>query len=172
VGEGLALGAEVLDVGIGTGASLPHYPAGVRVTGIDLSPGMLELARRRAEQLGVAADLRVMDAQHLDFPDSSFDAVVFNLCLCTVPDPARAIAEGVRAARPGARMAFLEHVRSNLPPVALLQDLVTPLTVWTQHDHWDRRTPELVRAAGIRVLSERRWLLGIFDLLIGVAPGG
>jgi len=69
-------------------------------------------------------------------------------------------------------MIFLEHVRSNLFPVIPIQWLLNLLTVPTQNDHWDRRTPDLVRACGIKVRSERRWLLGVFDLLIGEAPSG
>jgi len=169
VGEAAGVG-RVLEVGIGTGATMGFYRPGVELTGIDLSPGMLEVARRNAARLGSAAELREMDAQHLEFPDRSFDAVVFTLCLCTIPDPELAIREGLRVARPGAPMIFLEHVRSNLPPVVVLQWLLNLFTVPTQNDHWDRRTPELVRACGITVRSERRWLLGVFDLLIGEAP--
>ncbi len=169
MGEAAGAGT-ILEVGIGTGLSLPHYRPRVQLTGIDLSPGMLAVAERRAKELGLAADLRTMDAQRLEFPDHHFDAVVFNLCLCTIPDPERAIAEGMRVARSGARMIFLEHVRSNHLPVALLQDLITPLTVLTQQDHWNRRTPDLIRAAGVREVREQRWLAGIFDLITGEAP--
>ena len=171
MGEAAGTG-KVLEVGIGTGATMRFYRPGVELTGIDLSPGMLEVARRNAARLGIAADLREMDAQQVDFPDQSFDAVVFTLCLCTIPDPELAIREGLRVARPGAPMIFLEHVRSNLPPVVPVQWLLNLLTVPTQNDHWDRRTPDLVRACGIKVHSERRWLLGVFDLLIGEAPSG
>ena len=164
-------GGSILEVGIGTGASLPHYRPGARLTGIDLSAGMLAVARRRAAELGIGADLREMDAQRLAFPDSSFDAVVFNLSLCTIPDPVLAIEEALRVVRPLGALIFLEHVRSNLVPVAALQELITLITAWTQQDHWNRATPDLVRAAGIRVVSERRWLLGVFSLLIGEAPG-
>jgi ubiquinone/menaquinone biosynthesis C-methylase UbiE len=169
VGEAAGVG-KVLEVGIGTGATMRFYRPGVELTGIDLSKGMLEVARRNADRLGVAADLREMDAQHLDFPDRAFDAVVFSLCLCTIPDPERAIREAIRVARPGAAMVFLEHVHSNLPPVAALQWLISLVTVPLQNDHWNRRTPELVRAFGVQVRSERRWLLGVFDLLVGEAP--
>ena len=169
VGEAAGLG-KVLEVGIGTGATMRHYRAGVELTGIDLSLGMLSVAGRNAARLGLAVDLREMDAEHLEFADHSFDAVVFTLCLCTIPDPEKAIREGIRVCKPGGRMVFLEHVRSNLPPVVALQWLLSLVTVPTQNDHWNRRTPDLVRACGVGVTSERRWLLGIFDLMIGEAP--
>jgi ubiquinone/menaquinone biosynthesis C-methylase UbiE len=77
---------DVLEAGIGTGLNLPHYPAGVRVTGIDLSPAMLAVARDRARALGVSADLREASADARPFPDASFDTVVCTLALCTIPD--------------------------------------------------------------------------------------
>ena len=169
MGEAAGAG-RILEVGIGSGASLPHYRPGVSVVGIDVSPGMLAVARRRVAEKGLDVELLEMDAQQLSFPSHSFDAVVFDLCLCTVPDPRLAIAEGVRVVRPGGPVVFLEHVRSRLAPVAVLQDLLTLITARTQHDYWNRSTPDLVREAGIRVVSERRWLLGVFALIVGQAP--
>jgi ubiquinone/menaquinone biosynthesis C-methylase UbiE len=159
----------VLDVGFGTGISLKHYPAEVDVVGIDLSPGMLGIARRAIQ--GRSVELLVMDAEHLAFPERSFDSVAFNLCLCTIPDPLRAVREGVRVVRPGGPMVFLEHVRSHLLPVALIEELFNPILVAWQADHVNRRTVDLVRQAGVEVLSVDRWLLGIFNLIVGRAPG-
>ena len=166
------LRGRVLEVGVGTGATLPYYPAGVNVVGIDLSPGMLAVGRERRVEPGTTAELLEMDAGALRFPDGSFDAVVFALCLCTIPDPIHAIREGVRVARPGAAMRFLEHVRSNVIPVALLQDALNLLTVPLQHDHVNRRTLEIAREAGVEDLREVRWWLGIFSLIEGHAPAG
>lgn len=105
------LGGRVLEVGVATGATLPHYPAGIDLVGVDLSPRMLAKAGARAQDAGSSAELLEMDAQALRFPDQSFDAVVFTLCLCTIPSPDRAIREALRVARPGAPIRFLEHVR-------------------------------------------------------------
>jgi ubiquinone/menaquinone biosynthesis C-methylase UbiE len=160
----------VLEIGVGTGLNLMHYPVGTEVTGIDLSPEMLAIARRRAAGLELRVDLREMDAEALDFPDHSFDSVVYSLCLCTIPDPVRAIAEGLRVARPGARMIFFEHVRSNLLPMALLQELINPLTVRFMADHWNRRTLDTIKAAGIEPEIVRRAWLGVFVLAAGRAP--
>ena len=93
----------LLEVGIGSGSTLALYQPEVRVTGIDISTGMLAIARTRLERLGREADLREMDAQALDFPEHSFDSVAFNLCLCTIPDPARALREAIRVAKPARR---------------------------------------------------------------------
>ena len=159
-----------LDVGFGTGLSLPHYTSDVEVVGIDASPNMLAIARDAAARSGRSVELLVMDAENLAFPDASFDSVAFNLCLCTIPNPERAVREGVRVARPGARMVFLEHVRSNLLPIALVQDVMNPVLVALQEDHFNRRTADVVRRAGVQIESVDRWFAGIFNLIVGRAP--
>jgi ubiquinone/menaquinone biosynthesis C-methylase UbiE len=131
---------------------------------------MLAVARESAARTGRAVELLVMDAEQLAFPDHSFDSVAFNLCLCTIPDPERAVREGVRVARPGAPMIFLEHVRSNVLPVALLQDALNPLLVLLEQDHFNRRTAEVVQRAGVEVESVDRWMVGVFNLIVGRAP--
>jgi ubiquinone/menaquinone biosynthesis C-methylase UbiE len=160
----------VLEVGIGTGLILPHYGAGAHLTGVDLSPEMLRRARARAEALGMSADLRVMDAQSLTFDDGSFDAVVFTLSLCTIPDARAALREALRVVRASRPVRYLEHVRSGILPVALVQDAVNPLTVLLQHDHFNRRTVDLARDAGVTELREERWFLGVMSLGLGRAP--
>src|SRR6202163_4795534 len=143
----------LLDVGFGTGLSLPHYSSEIEVVGIDASPRTLQFAREQATAHEGRVELVVMDAEHLAFPDRSFDSVAFNLCLCTIPNPARALQEALRVARPGAPMVFLEHVRSHLLPVALLQDVLGPVFVALEQDHVNRRTSDAVRRAGVEVVS-------------------
>lgn len=160
----------LLDVGFGTGLSLPYYSSQVAVVGIDVSPRMLQFARRDAAAHEGRVELVVMDAERLAFPDRCFDSVAFNLCLCTSPDPDLAVREAVRVARPGAPMVFLEHVRSHLLPVALVQEALNPFLVALQEDHWNRRTADIVRRAGVEIESIDRWLLGVFNLIRGHAP--
>ena len=161
----------VLDVGFGTGLSIAHYPESVEVVGIDASHGMLSYATGVVRTAGRKVSLFEMDAERLGFADNSFDSVAFNLCLCTVPDPEAAVREAVRVARPGAPMVFLEHVRSHLLPVALLQEALNPALVALQEDHFNRRTVDVVRRAGVEIRSVDRWLLGFFNLIVGRAPG-
>jgi ubiquinone/menaquinone biosynthesis C-methylase UbiE len=168
VGE-IATG-KVLDIGFGTGLSLPHYPPPAQVFGIDASLGMLRFGRSEAARLGRHVQLVEMDAEHLAFPDRTFDSVAFNLCLCTIEDPGRAVLEAVRVARPGAPMAFLEHVRSHLLPIALLQEAVSPLLVALEQDHFNRRSEATIRRAGVEVVSVERFALGFFNLILGRAP--
>jgi demethylmenaquinone methyltransferase/2-methoxy-6-polyprenyl-1,4-benzoquinol methylase len=161
----------MLDIGFGTGLSLPHYPPSVEVIGIDASLGMLRFARGEAASLGRPAQLLEMDAEHLGFPDRTFDSVAFNLCLCTIGDPDRAVREALRVARPGAPMTFLEHVRSHVLPIALLQEALSPILVGLEQDHYNRRTEETIRRAGVEVISVDRFALGFFNLIVGRAPG-
>src|SRR2546421_214501 len=121
-------GGRVLEIGVGTGANLAHYPreAGLELVAIDPDPGMLARAKRRAAQLGMAVELHQTGAYPLAFPDASFDTVVCTLCLCTIPDPARALGEARRVLRPRGRLPFLEHVRAKEPDLARWQDRLAP----------------------------------------------
>jgi ubiquinone/menaquinone biosynthesis C-methylase UbiE len=75
----------VLEIAIGTGLNPPFYPADVRLTGIEISSAMLEIARRRSHSLGRQVDLVIGDAQALPFPDQHFDTVVCTIALCSIP---------------------------------------------------------------------------------------
>jgi len=163
---------KVLDIGFGTGLSLPYYPSTVEVTGIDASLGMLRFARSESAKSGRHALLVEMDAEHLAFADRTFDSVAFNLCLCTIDDPQRAVREAIRVIKPGAPMLFLEHVRSHLLPVAAVQELFNPLLVALMADHFNRNTAQIARRAGVEIVSVDRWFAGIFNLIVGRAPGG
>src|SRR5205085_2264930 len=103
---------DVLEIAIGTGRNLPYYPEDVRLTGVELSPAMLEVTRSRAAALGVDIDLRLGDAQALPFPDDAFDVVVCTISLCTIPDDRKAVQGVRRVLRPGGLFLLLEHVRS------------------------------------------------------------
>ncbi|UWE10350.1 class I SAM-dependent methyltransferase [Actinacidiphila bryophytorum] len=156
----------VIEVGVGTGRSLPHYPADVTVTGIDLSPAMLAVARRRAADLGREADLRVGDAGHLPFDDAVFDTAVCALSLCTIPDPAAAIAEMKRVLAPGGRLLLLDHVGSTWPPLYALQWLLDRITVRIAGEHFTRRQLPLVRAAGFEIVEVERLKAGTVERVL------
>jgi ubiquinone/menaquinone biosynthesis C-methylase UbiE len=157
---------DVLEIGIGTGQNLPYYPDGVRLTGVEFSPAMLELARRRASELGREVDLRIGDAQALDFPDQSFDAVVCTLSLCTIPDDRKAVAESRRVLRPGGRLLLLEHVRSPLLPIRVGQRLLEPLMLRLEADHLLRDPADYLAEAGFEIgrLERSRW--GIVERVV------
>ncbi len=161
---------EVLEIGIGTGRNLPHYRNDVRLTGVELSPAMLEIARARARELGREVDLRVGDAQALGFPDQSFDSVVCTLSLCTIPDDRAAVAEMRRVLRPGGRLLLLEHVRSPRLPVRLGQRLLEPLAVRFEADHLLREPLEHLRAEGFEVEQLERSKFGLVERVAARKP--
>jgi SAM-dependent methyltransferase len=94
---------EVLEIAVGRGLNLRQYADGVRPTGIEFVPAMLEIARRRAVEMGGSVDLRLGDAQALEFEDATFDTVVCTLSLCMIPDDRAAVADVRRVLRPGGR---------------------------------------------------------------------
>jgi ubiquinone/menaquinone biosynthesis C-methylase UbiE len=157
---------EVLEIAVGTGRNLPHYPAGARVTGIEFSPAMLDLACARAAQVMPTADLRLGDAQRLEFPDDSFDTVVCTMSLCSIPDDSAAVAEMKRVLRPGGKLVLLEHVRSPLLVVRLIQRLLDLITVRVQHDHLCREPLDRLRESGLEVDSLERSKLGIIERVV------
>jgi ubiquinone/menaquinone biosynthesis C-methylase UbiE len=162
----------VLEVAVGTGLNLPHYPAAATLTGVELSPRMLALARQRAAELGRDVDLREGDAERLPFGDGSFDTVVCALGLCTIPDPARAIEEMHRVLVPGGRLVLLDHVGSTWPPVYAVQWLVERVTVRLAGEHFTRRQLPLVRAAGFQLVEAERLKAGVVERLVaGKATG-
>jgi phosphatidylethanolamine/phosphatidyl-N-methylethanolamine N-methyltransferase len=116
-------GERVLEVGVGTGLSLPMYPASVRITGIDLSSEMLERARARVarRRLGNVEGLLEMDAEKMDFADASFDKVVAMYVVSVTDRPAQLLHELQRVCRPGGDIFIVNHVRSDNPLVGAVE---------------------------------------------------
>ncbi|WP_433825879.1 class I SAM-dependent methyltransferase [Actinoplanes sp. CA-015351] len=150
----------ILDVGVGTGRTLPFYPAGTTATGIDLSPRMLEVARQRARR---PVDLREGDAENLPFADASFDTVVCALSLCTIPHPRAAVLEARRVLVPGGRLLLVDHIASHWPPVRAGQWLFEQITVPTAGEHFTRRQLPLVQEAGFTIVETQRFKAGTIE---------
>jgi len=142
-----------LDVGCGTGRSLPLYGAGARVFGLDPSRASLARARRRAPRVLMVQG----SAEALPFRDGVFDTVVSSLVFCSVPDPARGLAEVKRVLRSNGRLRMVEHVRSARPWRAALQDRVQPVWTWLSGGcHPNRETERAVETAGFAIEAEAR----------------
>jgi ubiquinone/menaquinone biosynthesis C-methylase UbiE len=161
---------QVLEVAVGTGRNLPGYPAEVTLTGIELSPAMLAIARQRAADLGREADLRDGDAQRLPFDDASFDTVLCALSLCTIPSPAAAVGEMRRVLRPGGRLLLLDHIGSTWPPLYAAQWVMERFTVRTAGEHFTRRQLPLVQAAGFQIVETERLKAGTVERVHAVKP--
>ena len=101
---------EILEIGVGTGLNLPHYPEHVRrIVTVDPNPGMNRKLQRRIDQCGITVDQRVLSSEQLPFPADSFDCVVSTMTLCSIPDVRRALSELYRVLKPNGNMLFLEH---------------------------------------------------------------
>ncbi|GAA0732872.1 class I SAM-dependent methyltransferase [Dactylosporangium roseum] len=162
---------DTLEVAIGTGLNLPYYPAGVRLTGIEWSPAMLRIARRRAADLGREVELHTGDAQALDFPDARFDTVACTFALCAIPDARAALAEMARVLRPGGLLLLADHVASPVWPVRALQAVVDAVTVPLQGEHFGRRPLPWAVELGFTVERRDRFNLGIIERFAARAPG-
>lgn len=156
---------KVLEVAAGTGKNFSYYPRTVRLTAVDFTPAMLEIAGRRASRLGLDIDLRVMDAECLDFPDRSFDTVVSTLSTCTFPDPVAALREMARVCRADGRILLLEHGRSDRPWLARWQDRRADRHAKWLGCRWNLEPFDLLRRAGLTPVSGRRTFLGVFHVL-------
>ena len=154
---------------MGTGRNIPFYPAQARVSAMDLSPRMLERARKRAEELGSPVDLREMDAQQLEFSDGSFDAVVSTFVFCSVPDPVAGLREIRRVLRPGGKLYMLEHVLSHKPVLRQLMNLVNPVVVRVMGANINRETRLNLEFAGFTVLRAEALGSDIFWLFVAEA---
>jgi ubiquinone/menaquinone biosynthesis C-methylase UbiE len=161
---------DVLEVAVGTGLNLAHYPPDVRLTGIDISPAMLHIARNRASGLSGEIDLRVGDAEHLDFPDASFDTVVCTFSLCAIPDESGAVAEMQRVLRPGGLLLLADHVSSSARLARGVQRLLEIVTVPMGGEHFLRRPRNIIQGAGMTIEQEERFKLGIVERLAARNP--
>lgn len=161
----------VLDVGIGTGLELPMFSSDVKITGIDLSDPMLDVARKRVKDLGLGnvEALVAMDAMNIAFPDGEFDAAVAPYVLTTVPDPARLLDEMLRVVKPGGEVVLVNHIGADSGPIAMVEGWLgkkgaslgwRPEFPWSVVQDWLARNPDVS-------LLERRTLapLGLFTLI-------
>lgn len=161
---------ETLEVAVGTGLNLRWYPEEVNLTGIDLSPGMLDRARERADARGLTVTLGTGDAQRLDFPDAAFDTVVCTFSLCSVPDDRAAVAQMWRVLRGGGRLLLADHVVSTARAARLAQAALEFVTIRTGAENFRRRPVDHVRAQGFVVEEQERFNLGIIERVTARKP--
>lgn len=147
-------GEIILEVGVGTGLSLPLYPRDVQVIGIDISPEMLERARARKKHLELenVVELRVMDAECMDFPDNSFDKVAATYVASVVPHPERLVNELRRVCKPDGELFILNHFQSINPVLAAIERLLAPLSRFLGF-HPDLCLDSFVKGTGLEVID-------------------
>ncbi|MEK6282491.1 MAG: class I SAM-dependent methyltransferase [Acidobacteriota bacterium] len=154
--------ARILEIGAGTGVNFVYYPDNALGVAMEPSKEMLRIARDKKRPQG----LRLLQgcAEDLPFKNGSFDAAFATLVFCSVRSPARALAELRRVVRPGGTILLLEHVRPKglLGPVF---DLLNLISVPLFDDHFNRRTADDARAAGLDLLRVEKSMLGIINLI-------
>lgn len=160
-------GPRLLEVGVGTGKNIPHYPPGARVVAVDISPRMLRRAASRARRLDREVDLILADAQRLPFRDGAFDTAAATFLFCSVPDPLSGLREVRRVVREEGRVHLLEHVRARSPLIGRLMDLLNPLWVRVTGANINRDTVSNVERAGIALEQVESRSLGIVKLMRG-----
>lgn len=154
----------VLEVGAGTGINFSHYRQDARVFALDESREMLAAARKRPCR--ACATVTQADAQSLPFAAHTFQTVLGTLVFCSIPDPARALAEIRRVLQPGGLLLLLEHTRGHHPLAAALTDWLNP--VWFALNgscHLNRRTAHTVAEAGFNVVSMEHHAGGIVQVI-------
>lgn len=149
------LKGNVLEIGAGTGVNLSYYPAGVQWMGIEPNPFMHPYLREEAQRLGLNIELRNGNAEELEIPDKSLDAVISTLVLCSVKHPGKALREILRVLKPGGRFIFMEHVAA--PPGTWLrrvQHCLKPVwKVLADGCRLDRETLAVIENAGFASVS-------------------
>ncbi len=156
-----SLSDEVLDIGAGTGANLAHLPEAVRrVIAVEPDPALARRLRRRAADHPADIEVVGATAESLPLPDHSVDVAVATLVLCTVEDPAAAVAELHRVLRPGGRLLVIEHVVDRSPRRARWQRRLTPAwRVVARGCHLDRDTRSTLARGGFDVSEVDSWEL-------------
>lgn len=165
------LNGTLLDAGVGTGRNFPFYPDGSKVTGIDLSPAMLDHARRRRDKLGTAVDLREMNVMEMDFADDSFDGIIstFLFCVLDAKHQQPALEELRRVCRPGGTIRILEYAISENPLQRFIMKLWAPWVRFAYGAEFDRHTEQYLEAAGLD-LVEKKFLYKDIIKLLSVQP--
>jgi phosphatidylethanolamine/phosphatidyl-N-methylethanolamine N-methyltransferase len=172
VAAGERVGSRILEVGVGTGLSLPFYSSETRIVGIDISEEMLQRARTRVSERGLhhVEALMVMDAEQLTFPDESFDVVTAQCVVNTVPNPQAALEEFARVLRPDGEIILLNRIGAEAGPRLAFERIFQPIAHrlgWQSDFPWNRFDEWMATSAYDMRVVERRPMppLGHFSLI-------
>jgi ubiquinone/menaquinone biosynthesis C-methylase UbiE len=163
------LSGKVLEVGVGTGRNLKFYSSSCSVTGIDYSEKMLGKARKKAADMKNVT-LLLMDAEHLEFSDNSFDYIITTFTLCSIHDPLKALKEMRRVLKPSGELIAIEYVRSSNHLIAWFEDLISPVTCSLIGDSANRKTIEIIKEAGFTVSKVKNLIFKSFFRQIWAKP--
>ncbi|HXD15048.1 MAG TPA: class I SAM-dependent methyltransferase [Xanthobacteraceae bacterium] len=165
------VGGRILEVGVGTGLSLPHYSRACRLCGVDISEPMLRKAQERVVEYGLenVEGLWVMDAEHLSFPDHSFDVIVAQYVITTVPNPEATLDEFARVLKPGGEIVLVSRVGAEAGLRRALEHWFAPAARklgWRTEFSFERYARWAKRTSGVSLLERRAMPpLGHFSLI-------
>jgi phosphatidylethanolamine/phosphatidyl-N-methylethanolamine N-methyltransferase len=165
------IGGRILEVGVGTGISLPDYARSNSLVGVDLSEPMLRKAQARVAEhaLRNVEALAVMDAERLALPDKSFDVVVAQYVITTVPHPEATLDEFARVTKPGGEIVLINHIGAESGPRRLFETCFAPLARrlgWRPEFRFGRLASWAQRHGGVRLIEQRAMPpLGHFSLI-------
>jgi ubiquinone/menaquinone biosynthesis C-methylase UbiE len=150
---------EVLEIGLGTGLNLPHYPRGVScLHAVDPAPLLPDRVTRRSRAVAFPIQIKQVSAEILPFDDRTFDYVVSTWTLCTIPDPVKALQEVRRVLKPDGVFLFLEHGRSDDAKVAAWQDRLNPIQrVIGCGCNLSRKIDQIIARAGLKIMTIDRF---------------
>jgi phosphatidylethanolamine/phosphatidyl-N-methylethanolamine N-methyltransferase len=166
-----AAGADILEVGVGTGLVLPYYPAGCRVVGVDLSEDMLRKAAEKVRRtpLPQVSFVASMDACRLGFREAQFDAVALPFVITLVPDPERALDECARVLKPGGEIVIASKLGEDAGLQARIEEAVDPIAKkvgWSSAFRVSRIAAWAMQHGGMEVLAvEPLFPMGFFKLM-------
>lgn len=160
------LKGNILEIAVGSGRNLKYYGKNCKITAIDLSPKMLEIAKKRAQKLNIEADFHIGNAEELKFKREKFDYVIDSLGLCTFPNPIKALKEMKRVCKKNGRIILLEHGVSSNKFFSKLQHKRERKQKKKFECALTRNHEELVKKAGLKIESIKKRFFGIFYSII------
>ncbi|WP_319205248.1 methyltransferase domain-containing protein [uncultured Ilyobacter sp.] len=158
---------KVLEVGVGTGANLPYYSRNSSVVGIDFSKNMLEKSKKVIKSNNMTnIQLLEMDIQTMSFEDNTFDCAVSTCVFCTVPDPIAGLKEVYRVLKPGGKVLFLEHMRSENPLINIFLFMMSIMSKIFLGTSMVRKTQENIEKAGFKITERRDLFFDVVRIII------
>ena len=160
---------KVLFLAVGTGLDIQTFPPGKDITGIDISPAMLEKAKDRADAYQGNLELLEMDVHDLPYEDNSFDQVYTSCTFCSVPDPVKGLESLKRVLKPGGEIRMFEHTGSKFFPFNIMMNIMTPLSKKVGPE-MNRQTVENVQLAGFEIMEVENLFLDVVKTITARKP--
>jgi len=160
---------EILFLAVGTGLDIRFFPPGQKITGIDISPNMIEKAKQRVASYDGQMEVRVMDVHEMDFAPGSFDQVFTSCTFCSVPNPVDGLAALGRVLRPGGELHMFEHTGSRWFPFNLMLNVMTPLSRRVGPE-MNRSTVQNVARAGFAIQEVENHFLDVVKTIRATVP--